>query len=243
MDLEEDTVDACGHCSTREDGDEFRLAPADSVSSRGCLHRMGAVEDDRCEGTHDRERAHIHDEVVVTEAGAAFGEKDAGIAAFANLLDGVAHVPRGDELTLLHIDCASGLSCGLGSGDKEVRLATEERRNLEDVDGLSHRGAVNGGMDVSEDGQAGVFANSVEDSSTFDEAGAAKALDGGAVRLVVAGLEDIRDAKVGSDSLDGVGHHAGMLFGLDDTGTSDEKELAAANGDCADFEGVVHRII
>jgi hypothetical protein len=34
-----------------------------------------------------------------------------------------------------------------------------------------------------------------------------------------------------------------MLFGLDDTGTRDEEELAAADGNIADFEGMAHKII
>ena len=138
VDLEEDAIDACSYSRTGEDGDELRLAPADSVSSRGCLHGVRAVEDDRREAAHDGQRAHIDDEVVVAEARAAFGEEDAGIAALANLLDGMAHVPWGDELALLHVDCTSGLCGGLSGGDEQVGLAAEERRNLENVDGLGY---------------------------------------------------------------------------------------------------------
>jgi hypothetical protein len=72
------------------------------------------------------------------------------------------------------------------------------------------------------------------------------------VRLVVAGLEDVRDAEVGGDALDGVGHGAGVLLGLNDAGAADEEEFASAYrdlmGSVADIEGVVvegvvHRFI
>jgi hypothetical protein len=49
----------------------------------------------------------------------------------------------------------------------------------------------------------------------LDEAGAAKALHTGAVGLVVAGLENKWNAKVGRDSLQGVGHAAHVGFTLD----------------------------
>ena len=63
-------------------------------------------------------------------------------------------------------------------------------------------------------------------------------MNGCPVGFVVAGLEDVGDAEVGGDALDGVGHHAGMGFGLDDAGAGDEEELAAADVDVSDLEGV-----
>ena len=51
-----------------------------------------------------------------------------------------------------------------------------------------------------------------EDAGAFDEAGAAETFDAGAVGLVVAGFEDVGDAEVGGDALDGVGHGAGVGF-------------------------------
>ena len=49
----------------------------------------------------------------------------------------------------------------------------------------------------------------------FDQAGAAEVLDGGAVRLVVAGLEDVGNAEVRGNALDRVGtaiQHAFFFF-------------------------------
>ncbi len=190
---------------------------------------MGAVEDYGGEGSHDGERAHVDDEVVVAEAGAAFGEGDAGVAGVADFLDSVAHVEWGYELALFDID---GFACFCG-GDEEVGLATEEGGDLEYVDGFADGGAVLGGVDVGEDWEAGGFGYGAEDAAAFDEAGAPEAADGGAVGFVVAGFEDVGHAEVGGDALDGVGHGAGVLLGLDDTGAGDEEELAATYRDVA----------
>ena len=151
----------------------------------------------------------------------------------------MAHVEGGDELALFDIDRLAGF-CG---GDEKVGLAAEEGGDLEDVDGLAYGGAVLGGVDVSEDGETGALRYGAEDAAAFDEAGAPEAANGGAIGFVVTGFEDVGDAEVGGDALDGVGHGAGVLLGLDDAGASDEEELAAAYGDVAYVEWIGHRFI
>ena len=156
----------------------------------------------------------------------------------AIFLDGVFHVVRSDELALLHVDGAAGFS----GGDEQVGLAAEEGGNLEDVAGFGDGGAVRGLVHVGEDGKVRLFGDAAEDAGAFDEAGAAKARDRGAVGLVVGGLEDVGDAEIAGDALDGIGHHARVLLTLDDAGAGDEEELAAADRDIADFEVVgAHR--
>ena len=237
VDFEEDAVDSGGYGGAGEDGDELGLAAGDSVACRRGLDGVGAVEDDRGEAAHDGERAHVDDEVVVAEAGAALSQRNPWVAALANLLDGVAHVEGGDKLAFLDVDGTAGF----GGGDEEVGLAAEEGGDLEDVDGLAYGGTVLGGVDVGEDGEAGGFGYGAENAAAFDEAGAAEAADGGAVGFVIAGFEDVGDAEVGGDALDGVGHSAGVGLGLDDAGAGDEEEFASAYGDVADIEGIGHR--
>ena len=151
----------------------------------------------------------------------------------------MTHVGGGHELTLLDVDGAVVGLGGLGCGDQKVGLAAEEGGDLHDVDGFGGDAAVFGGVDVGEDGEAGGLGYGAEDACAFDEARAAEAVDGGAVGLVVAGLEDVGDSEVGGGALDGVGHHAGMGFGLDDARAGDEEEPASADGDVADVEGLI----
>jgi hypothetical protein len=101
-------------------------------------------------------------------------------------------------------------------------------------------------VDIGEDREAVGLADGAEDAAAFSEAGAAEAVDGGAVGLVVAGLEDVGDAEVGGDTLDGVGELASVWFGLEDARAGDEEEVAVAGGDVAEGEavrmGVRHRV-
>ena len=149
----------------------------------------------------------------------------------------MAHVPRGDELTLFHVDGAAGAA----RGDEEVGLAAEEGGDLEDVGAFRGDVAVGWLVDVGEDGEAGGLSEAAQDRGAFDEAGSAEAGDGGAVGLVVGGFEDERNAEVGSDALDGFGHGADVLLALDDAGAGDEEELSGTDADGADLEFGTHQ--
>ena len=235
VDFEEDAVDAGGDGRAREDGDEFRLTAGDSVGGGGCLDGMSAVEDYGRERAHDGQRAHIDDEIVIAETGTALGERDARVAGGGHLLDSVAHVFGGDELTLFHIDGTAGFA----GGDQQIGLSAEKSGNLEDVAGFGDLRAVCGLVYIGEDGEMCVFGDAAQDARAFGEAGSAEAGDRGAVGLVVGGLEDVWHAEIAGDALDGIGHHAGVLLALDDAGAGDKKELAAADRDGADFEVVL----
>jgi hypothetical protein len=100
-------------------------------------------------------------------------------------------------------------------------------------------------VDVGKDGKPAALADGAEDTAALDQSRAAKALDGGAVRLVVACLEDVRNAEVGGNALDGISHRASVLLRLDDTGAADEEEPASAYRHLmrgrADIEWVGHK--
>src|SRR6185369_15332818 len=63
-----------------------------------------------------RKRAHIHHEIVVTEADPALGDENRFVTFGRNLRDDVSHVARSEELSLLDVD-------GLvrpGGGDEKI---------------------------------------------------------------------------------------------------------------------------
>jgi len=219
MDFKEESVNAGRDGGAREERNELRLSATDTVGRRGLLHGMCAVEDDGGERAHSREAAKIHYKIVVAEAGATLGEKDAPVAGGANFFDGVGHVPGGDELALLDIDGAPGF-CG---GDEQVGLTAEEGGDLEDVDGFGCDLALAGLVDVGKDGKAGFASEAAEDARAFEEAGAAKTFDASAVGLVEAGFEDEGDGEVGGDALKSVGHGADVGFAFDDAGAGYEE--------------------
>src|ERR1700722_18883081 len=104
----------------------------------------------------------------------------------------MVHVPRGDKLALLDIDSAPGFA----GGDQQVSLAAEEGGNLQHVDGLCGDFAMRRLVDIRKNREAGVLSEPAEDGDALFESRAAKAGHAGAVRLVVAGFEDVGNAEV-----------------------------------------------
>ena len=122
--FEEYPIYSGGDCGARQQWNELRLAAALArlpVVARTCtgkLDGVGGVEDYRRELSHDCERAHINYEIVVAETRSAFREKNPIVAALADFLNRMLHVPGSNELSFLHVDGAPGLC----SRDQQVGL-------------------------------------------------------------------------------------------------------------------------
>jgi len=235
--FEEDAVDTGGDACAGERFDEFGLAAAGVALAAGELDGVGDVIDDGiAEFCEDGEGAHVHDEIVVAEAGATFGEDDFLVAGGGNFFGDVAHVPGREELGFFYVDDAAGF----GGGDEEIGLAGEEGGDLEDVDDFGGWGGLGGVVNVGEDGEMEIGFYFGEDAEALGEARAAKGFDGGAIGFVVGGFEDVGDAGVGGDFRDALGHGAGVGFGFDDAGAGDEEEgIVAAEAERAERDFVV----
>ena len=69
----------------------------------GDLYGVRGVEADRAaELLHDRNRAQVSDEVVVSKAGAPIGEQNPLVSNRDEFLDDVLHIPRGEELPFFY---------------------------------------------------------------------------------------------------------------------------------------------
>ena len=96
-----------------------RQAGGDAVAAARQLQAVRDVEHDRhAQLAHHRKRAHVDDEVVVAEAGAALGDEHARVAGVDDLRDRVLHVVGREELALLDVDDAAGLR----RGDEQIGL-------------------------------------------------------------------------------------------------------------------------
>ena len=134
--FEKNSIDACGDSGAGERLDEFRLAAAGVALATRELNGVSDVEDDGiAEFGEDGKGAHVHDEILVAEASAAFGEDDLGVAGASDFFGDVAHVPGRKELRFLYVDDAAGF----GGGDEEIGLAREEGGDLQDVRRLRRR--------------------------------------------------------------------------------------------------------
>src|SRR5208282_5155251 len=99
----------------------------------------------------------------------------------ANFLDGMTHVPRRNELSLLDVHRAATFS----RSDQKIGLAAEEGGDLKHIHRFSDAQNVGSLVDVGQHGNLYRFANLAENAQTFLKSWAAKAADRGAVRLVV----------------------------------------------------------
>ena len=168
------------------------------------LHAMGRVEHDRATGlAHDGEAAHVGDEIVVAERGAALADHDrlfvdAGAWAALRALSTTFSMSCGA------MNCAFLMLTGLPRRrDRmdEIGLAGEEGRRLQHVDDLGDRLDLRNVVDVGQDRHAELVADLGEDAQALVHARAAEALVRRAVGLVEARLEDEQDAELVGDRL------------------------------------------
>ena len=162
--------------------------------------------------------------------------KTLSLPALANLGDRVTHVPRRNELALLDVHRATGLS----SGDEQISLAAEERGNLQDVGDFRNALHVDGLMHVGEHRNMNCVRDLAQDAQSLADPGAAETLDRRAVRLIVRSLEDVRDFQRARNAIDALRHLERVLFALNDTRTGDQEQLTAADLNVADLERQFH---
>ena len=152
VDLHEHRVDAGGDAGRRQRLDVLRQARRHAVAGARQLQAVRDVEDDRiAELAQHRKRAHVHDQVVVAEADAALGDEHRCCLRAVTLAIDVPHVVRREKLALLDVH---GLA-GPRRGHQQIRLARQERRNLQDVGDRGGRRRLRRLVDVGEDRQPG----------------------------------------------------------------------------------------
>src|ERR1043166_5850446 len=233
VDFHEDCVHAAGDSGARERFDVLRLPARCTPQTARQLQAVRHVEDDGdAETTHDRERAHVHDQVVVAEREAALGEQELFAPGGARLFDDVARVPGREELTLLDVDGAARAA----GGDDEGGLPAEEGRDLQnvgDVRGLLHLRRV---VNVGEHGQARLPFDGAQGVESFADAGAAVGGVRGAVRLVVGSLEDVVESGVARPLLALARDHQRVLARLNDARAGDDGQATVAERRAADAE-------
>ena len=195
---------------------------------------MRRIHDNRRAGrTHDGQTAHVAYQVPVAKGRSAFaaheaiGIKSGFLSSRAGLGNHVGHIAGSEELPLLDIDGFARLR----TGPDEVRLAAKESRRLKHIHDRRDRRHFRFGMHVREDRHAYFSSHLGEDLEPLFHAQTAETLSGGAVGLVVAGLEDVRDTEFGGDLLHLMGNVERHRFGFDHAETGNEKERTAV----ADF--------
>ena len=216
------------HCHRRagEHRHELALAARAVALTARQLYRVRRVEHDRARRlAHDREAAHVGDEIVVAEARAALAHQKIvrrntrSLGGGARLGDDVDHVARREELPLLDVDRLTRCR----HRRDEICLPREEGGRLQHVDDLRGHLHLFLGVDVGQDGEAGLIPHFLQDAQPFLDAGAAKGCARAAIGLVERALVDQQDAEpLGDRAKPRRGIEREGLT-LDDAGPGDEE--------------------
>ena len=117
-----------------------------------------------------RNRAHVGHEIVVAERRAALGEQDFFRARAPGLVHHLAHFRRRQELALFDVHNLAGD----GGGFNQIRLAAEERGDLQDVHDLARDGGLRFGVNVRQHRHAEFRADFAQNFQPRSRPGAAK---------------------------------------------------------------------
>src|SRR6266436_10012793 len=223
--LQKNSVNAGSNAGARQWLNELRLAAAGMALPAGKLYGMRHVKNYRvARPLQDRERAHIYNQVLVAERGAALRENDFFIPGALHLLHDVAHVPRRQKLRLLHIDNPAGL----GRGDQQIGLPRQEGGNLQHVANFRRGSSLRRFMDVGEYGQFQFRLDFAENAQTFLQTRAAESFYRGAIGFVVGGFEDVGNSGIGGDLGNFFRHDPRVYFAFNHARARDQKKRIAA---------------
>src|SRR6185437_14125784 len=138
------------------------------------LQRMRHIKHNRhAKLPHDRKRAHVDDEIVITKTGATFRQQQLLTTDLAGFVDDVARVLRREKLAFLDVNCLSGFR---GRHD-QVSLPREKRRDLKYINNFSDALDLRDFVHVRKYRNIELCPHALQDFETGVHAESAKALD------------------------------------------------------------------
>src|SRR5262245_38550772 len=208
----------------------------------GLLDGMGGVENDRrlCRAFENRQRAHIGHERVVAKRHPALCHQDISVSRPRYFFDDVLHVPRRQELALLHVDCFSGL----GSSNEEIGLATKKSGNLQPVHDRRDLRALLGIVHVGEDGHLQLVPNLRKDWQSGFEPEAARRFGRCSIGLVERCFVNKANPRAAGYFLQGGRHFQCVRFAFKRTRPGNQRQRQrVAEAHAADRNGGVGLLI
>ena len=194
MRLDEQAVDSRRDRRPGQNRGHAAIAPGTRAVAAGALHGMGRIENDAVSGlTHEREAAHIDDQIVVTEGRSPFRDVIILAAARAQFGGDIVNIIGREKLPFLDVHRASAGR----RREEQVGLAAKKSGDLEDIDHLGGGFDLACIVDVGQDGTPETLFDLGEDFKALRQSGTAKRLAAGPVGFVEGSLEDERNAEVG----------------------------------------------
>ena len=161
------------------------------------------------------------------------------VAGARHLFDRVANFPGREELALLDVDRGSRAP----RFHQQVRLAREERRNLDDVAHFGGGRYLARVVYVREHGHTDFGLDARKDFEASRQSRPAVGAERGAVGLVVGGFEDVRNLERAGGGREAPGHPQGVPLTLDHAGPGDQEQRASrGQRELANVDKAAHEI-
>src|SRR5215468_11885633 len=189
----------------------------------------GVKHDGIAKLTHLRQRAEIDHQRIVAKTGATLRQENVFRSPCLQLADRVLDVPRRQKLPLLHVDGAT--SCR--RSQQQVSLAAEKGGDLQHIDHLCHDPSLVTFVNIREHWDTHFVLDALQNFYPHIQFLATKGGNGSTVRLVKGRLKDKGHVKALADRRNPFSHLQGKIFGLNNTGTTNQREritLANAEG-------------
>ena len=135
---------------------------------------------------HGRDSPIVDHQIRIAEGYPTLGQPDPVVSAVQNLLPGVLHGGRTEELPFLDVDNLPRF----GRGHQEAGLPTEKSGNLQDIHVFGRHGCLFVGVNIGGCRHVESFADAPQDTQRFLVADPREAVDPAAVSLTVAALKD-----------------------------------------------------
>src|SRR5262245_24278486 len=225
-----------------KNGHELAFAAGRRPLSARLLDRMSGVENDRgvCRAFENRQRAHVGHERVIAKRHPALRHQDISVSRPRYFFDDVLHVPRRQELALLHVDCFPGP----GGSNEEISLAAKECRNLQHVNDRRDLRALLGIVHIGEDRHLQLVANLGKDCQRGFETEAARGFGRRSIGLVERCFVNKANPRAAGYFLQSGRHFQRVRFAFKRTGPGNQgQRQRVAEAHAADRNGGVGLLI
>ncbi len=217
---------------------ELALAAGLCPAAARQLHAVRCVKHHRIpETAENRERPHVHDQIVIAERRPALSQHDPPVSALLDLFHRVRHFERRQKLSFLHVH---DFAC-LGGGNQQIRLPAEKRRYLQHIDHAAGLGRLRLRVHVGQHRHADLLFHLGQHLEALLQPRPAKRRDRSPIRFVERRLEHIGHAQCSGDFGNATGCFDHQLLAFNDAGTGDQKRtLPLTDGECADVNEMCH---
>jgi hypothetical protein len=182
--------------------------------------------------SHDGERTHVNDQIIVAEACAPLGQQKLAASCGLRFFYNVSRVMRREKLSLLHIDGAARLY----AGSNQIRLAAKKSRDLQYVRDFRDALYLRDFVHVRQHRHACLLFNFLQDGQALIHSRPAKAFNRGTVRFIERSLEDVIQARDTCAPLTLARHQQRMFFGFNDARPGDDRQAARPERNIANLE-------